>query len=126
MYTIKHITKKTEIKNTIANMLLIITAPLKFDSTIISQKGKLKTIYMIATLTNKTENEIEEMGLKDFMALQKGLSDFFSTSRGYSLEAIALVGHTLHFGYCEILDMSLGEFWEFVRISKEILKVGAF
>lgn len=80
MYTIKHITKKTEIKNTIANMLLIITAPLKFDSTIISQKGKLKAIYMIATLNNKTENEIEEMGLKDFMALQKALSGFLEVA----------------------------------------------
>lgn len=35
-----------------------------------------KTIYMIATLCNKTENEIEELGLKDYMALQKGLQDF--------------------------------------------------
>ena len=41
MYAIKHITKKTEIKSTMATMLLIITSPLKFDSTIISQKGKL-------------------------------------------------------------------------------------
>lgn len=41
MYAIKHITKKTEIKNTIATMLPIIAAPLKFDSIIISQKGKL-------------------------------------------------------------------------------------
>lgn len=40
MYAIKHITKKTEIKNTMATMLLIITVPLKFDNTIISQKGK--------------------------------------------------------------------------------------
>ncbi|MSN96482.1 phage tail assembly protein [Campylobacter sp. FMV-PI01] len=35
-----------------------------------------KTIYMIATLTNKTESQIEELGLKDFMLLQKALSDF--------------------------------------------------
>ena len=40
MYTIKHITKKTEIRNTMATMLLIITSPLKFDNTIISQKGR--------------------------------------------------------------------------------------
>ncbi|GKH61081.1 hypothetical protein CE91St25_14170 [Campylobacter ureolyticus] len=40
MYAIKHITKKTEIKSAMATMLLIITAPLKFDNTIISQKGK--------------------------------------------------------------------------------------
>lgn len=37
-----------------------------------------KAIYMIATLTNKTENEIEELGLKDYMALQKALADFLA------------------------------------------------
>lgn len=35
-----------------------------------------KTIYMIATLTNKTEGEIEDLGLKDFISLQKGLEGF--------------------------------------------------
>lgn len=35
-----------------------------------------KTIYMIATLTNHTESEVEDLELKEFMALQKGLSDF--------------------------------------------------
>ncbi|MDY6120439.1 MAG: phage tail assembly protein [Campylobacter sputorum] len=37
-----------------------------------------KTIYMIATLTNKTEKEIEELGLKDYMALQKALQGFLA------------------------------------------------
>ncbi|MBE3021863.1 phage tail assembly protein [Campylobacter sp. 7477a] len=35
-----------------------------------------KAIYMIATLTNKTEQEIEALGLKDYMSLQKALQDF--------------------------------------------------
>ena len=39
-----------------------------------------KAIYMIATLTNKTENEIEELGLKDFMELQKALSGFLEVA----------------------------------------------
>lgn len=40
MYIIEYITKKTEIKNKIATMLPIITVPLKFDNSIISQKCK--------------------------------------------------------------------------------------
>ncbi len=35
-----------------------------------------KAIYMIAALTNKTENEVEDMELKDFMSLQKALQGF--------------------------------------------------
>lgn len=35
-----------------------------------------KAIYMIASLTNHTESEVEDLELKDFMALQKALSDF--------------------------------------------------
>ena len=35
-----------------------------------------KDIYMIASLTNHTESEVEDLELKDFMALQKALSDF--------------------------------------------------
>lgn len=41
-----------------------------------SDKELDQTIYMIATLTNKQENEIEELNLKDFMALQNTLKDF--------------------------------------------------
>ncbi|MCI6989289.1 MAG: phage tail assembly protein [Campylobacter sp.] len=35
-----------------------------------------KAIYMIAALTNHTEAEIEDLELKEFMELQKGLADF--------------------------------------------------
>ncbi|EAI2796416.1 TPA: phage tail assembly protein [Campylobacter jejuni] len=41
-----------------------------------SDKDMEQTIYMIATLTNKQESEIEELNLKDFKALQDGLKDF--------------------------------------------------
>ncbi|MBR8461439.1 phage tail assembly protein [Campylobacter sp. faydin G-24] len=37
-----------------------------------------KAIYMIAALTNKTEQEIEALGLKDYMSLQKVLQDFLT------------------------------------------------
>lgn len=37
-----------------------------------------KAIYMIASLTNHTESEVEDLELKDFMALQKALSDFLA------------------------------------------------
>ncbi|PSM52082.1 phage tail assembly protein [Campylobacter blaseri] len=35
-----------------------------------------QAVAMIAATTNMTENEIEDMGLKDYMALQKGLNSF--------------------------------------------------
>lgn len=35
-----------------------------------------KAVFMIATLTNKTEKEIDDLGLKDYMALQKALAGF--------------------------------------------------
>ncbi|MBT0742826.1 phage tail assembly protein [Campylobacter lari] len=41
-----------------------------------SDKEMDQTIYMIATLTNKQESDIEELNLKDFMALQNALKDF--------------------------------------------------
>lgn len=41
-----------------------------------SEKEMDQTIYMIATLTNKQESEIEELGLKDFNELQKALKSF--------------------------------------------------
>ncbi|CAM4121804.1 phage tail assembly protein [Campylobacter armoricus] len=41
-----------------------------------SDKEMDQTIYMIATLTNKQESDIEELNLKDFMALQNTLKDF--------------------------------------------------
>ncbi|WP_139452382.1 phage tail assembly protein [Campylobacter armoricus] len=41
-----------------------------------SDKEMEQTIYMIATLTNKQESDIEELNLKDFMALQNTLKDF--------------------------------------------------
>lgn len=41
-----------------------------------SDKEMDQTIYMIATLTNKQESDIEELDLKDFMALQNALKDF--------------------------------------------------
>lgn len=43
-----------------------------------SDKDMEQTIYMIATLTNKQESEIEELNLKDFKALQDGLTDFLA------------------------------------------------
>ncbi|EAH9333998.1 phage tail assembly protein [Campylobacter jejuni] len=41
-----------------------------------SDKDMEQTIYMIATLTNKQESEIEELDIKDFKALQDGIKDF--------------------------------------------------
>ncbi|MCR8705076.1 phage tail assembly protein [Campylobacter sp. 2352 PW] len=41
-----------------------------------SDKEMNQTIYMIATLTNKQESDIEELNLKDFMVLQNALKDF--------------------------------------------------
>ncbi|ECW8954982.1 phage tail assembly protein [Campylobacter lari] len=41
-----------------------------------SDKEMDQTIYMIATLTNKQESDIEDLNLKDFMALQNALKDF--------------------------------------------------
>ncbi|EGK8127684.1 phage tail assembly protein [Campylobacter lari] len=41
-----------------------------------SDKEMDQTIYMIATLTNKQESDIEELNLKDFIALQNALKDF--------------------------------------------------
>ncbi|MCR8682550.1 phage tail assembly protein [Campylobacter sp. LMG 17559] len=41
-----------------------------------SDKEMDQTIYMIATLTNKQESDIEELNLKDFMVLQNALKDF--------------------------------------------------
>ncbi|MCR6593635.1 MULTISPECIES: phage tail assembly protein [Campylobacter] len=41
-----------------------------------SDKEMDQTIYMIATLTNKQESDIEDLNLKDFMALQNVLKDF--------------------------------------------------
>ncbi|MGP1450582.1 MAG: phage tail assembly protein [Wolinella sp.] len=35
-----------------------------------------KAIYMIAALTNQTEDEVEALDLKDYMSLQRGLQDF--------------------------------------------------
>ncbi|EAI7347876.1 phage tail assembly protein [Campylobacter jejuni] len=43
-----------------------------------SDKDMEQTIYMIATLTNKQESEIEELDIKDFKALQDGLKDFLA------------------------------------------------
>ncbi|EOH9591180.1 TPA: phage tail assembly protein [Campylobacter jejuni] len=43
-----------------------------------SDKDMEQTIYMIATLTNKQESEIEELYIKDFKALQDGLKDFLA------------------------------------------------
>ncbi|PPB55591.1 phage tail assembly protein [Campylobacter hyointestinalis subsp. hyointestinalis] len=39
-----------------------------------------KAIYMIAVLTNKTEQEVEDMGLNDYMSLQKALQDFLEVA----------------------------------------------
>lgn len=36
-----------------------------------------QTIYMIATLCNKTEEEIEALGLEDYVPLEKCLKGFF-------------------------------------------------
>ncbi|ECT4084234.1 TPA: phage tail assembly protein [Campylobacter jejuni] len=41
-----------------------------------SEKEVVQTIYMIATLTNKQESEIEDLNLKDFKALQDALKGF--------------------------------------------------
>ncbi|MBF7060550.1 phage tail assembly protein [Campylobacter volucris] len=41
-----------------------------------SDKEMDQTIYMIATLTNKQESDIEDLNLKDFIALQNALKDF--------------------------------------------------
>lgn len=35
-----------------------------------------KTIYMIAALCNKTQDEVENLEFKEFMSLQKALNDF--------------------------------------------------
>ncbi|MFW5613403.1 MAG: phage tail assembly protein [Campylobacter hyointestinalis] len=39
-----------------------------------------KAIYMIAVLTNKTEQEVEDIGLNDYMSLQKALQDFLEVA----------------------------------------------
>ncbi|PZT47144.1 hypothetical protein B6S12_10660 [Helicobacter valdiviensis] len=46
------------------------------NATLKSDKEMEQAIYMIATLTNKQESEIEDMGLKDFLELQKALKGF--------------------------------------------------
>lgn len=43
-----------------------------------SDKELEQTIYMIATLSNKQESEIEDLNLKDFKALQDALKDFLA------------------------------------------------
>ncbi|PSM51371.1 putative Mu-like phage protein [Campylobacter blaseri] len=39
-----------------------------------------QAVAMIAATTNMKENEIEDMGLKDYMALQKGLNSFLEVA----------------------------------------------
>lgn len=46
------------------------------NATLKSDKEMEQAIYMIASLTNKQESEIEDMGLKDFLELQKALKGF--------------------------------------------------
>lgn len=46
------------------------------NATLKSDKEMEQAIYMIASLTNKQESEIEDMGLKDFLEPQKALKGF--------------------------------------------------
>lgn len=46
------------------------------NATLKSDNEMEQTIYMIATLTNKQPEEIEELNLKDFMELGKALKGF--------------------------------------------------
>ncbi|WP_086248366.1 hypothetical protein [Campylobacter vicugnae] len=60
--------------------------------------------------------------LKAKLEFTKGTWRFFARGWGYSLTHIALIGHTMGFGYNEILDMEVEDFAEFVQIAKEIAK----
>lgn len=43
----------------------------------------------------------------------------------HSSWGVALIGHALHFSYNEIMSMDVGEYNEYLKISKEILEAKA-
>lgn len=59
--------------------------------------------------------------LKAKLEFAKGTWQFFARGWGYSLTHIALIGHTMGFGYNEILNMEVEDFAEFVQIAKEMV-----